>query len=77
MIFALFLIAGIHAAVLKTYEQAKYFFNTANAQSSFGESSEEKRHTFIGVCSLPLIAICKYLIYVIDNMGVFANLSEI
>ena len=52
MIFASFLIAGIHAAILKTYEQAKYFFNTANAQSSFGESSEEKRHTFIVMCSL-------------------------
>ena len=48
MISALFLIAGIHIN-LKTYEQAKIFFNPANTKSSSEESLEEKRHTFVGV----------------------------
>ena len=53
MISALFFIVGIHStANLKTYEQAKNFFNPANTQSSSEEFLKEKRHTFIGMCSL-------------------------
>ena len=53
VISALFLIAGIHSTTnLKTYEQAKGFFNLANTKSSSEESLKEKRHTFMGMCSL-------------------------
>ena len=48
MISALFLVAGIHLTTdLKTYEQAKKFFNPANTQSSSEESLKEKRHTCV------------------------------
>ena len=50
---ALFLIAEIHSTTkLKTYEQAKNFFNPANTQSSSEQSLKEKHHTFTGICSL-------------------------
>ena len=53
VISALFLIAGIHSTTsLKAYEQAKGFFNLANTKSSSEESLKEKRHTFMGMCSL-------------------------
>ena len=53
MISALFLIARSHSTTnLKTYEQAKNFFNPANTHSSSEESLKEKCKTFIGVCSL-------------------------
>ena len=76
MISALFLIAGIHSKTnLKTYVQAKNFFNPANTQCSSEESLKEKRCTFIGICVLfSLGSICKYLIYVIDGIGVFTIL---
>ena len=62
MISALFLISGIHSTTnLKTYEQAKNFFNPGNTQSSSGESLKEKRHTFIGMCSLSTWFGIKYL----------------
>ena len=49
---ALFLIAEIHSTTnLKTYEQAKNFFNPVNTQSSSEKSLKEK-HTFTGMCSL-------------------------
>ena len=42
MISALFTIAGIHLTTnLKTYEQAKNFFNPANSQFSSEESFKE------------------------------------
>ena len=51
MISALFLIAGIHSTLnLKTYEQARNLFDSANMQSSSEESLKEKLHTFIGMC---------------------------
>ena len=37
---------------LQTYEHAKNFFKPANTQFSSEESFKEKRHTFIGMCSL-------------------------
>ena len=37
---------------LKTYKRAKNFFNPANKKSLAEESVKEKRHTFIGICSL-------------------------
>ena len=53
MISALFLIAGIYSTTnLKTYEQAKDFFNPTNTQSSSEESLIVKGYTFIGMCSL-------------------------
>ena len=53
MIPALFLIAGIHSTTnLKTSEQAESVFNPANTQSLSEESFKEKRHMFIGMCSL-------------------------
>ena len=51
MISVLFPIAGIHSAAnLKTYEQAKNFFNTTKTHSSTEEFLKEKRHTFVGIC---------------------------
>ena len=62
--FCIILIVWIHSATnLKTYEQAKSFFNQANTQSSSGESLKEKRKTFSGMCSL--------------SWSVFATLSNI
>ena len=53
MISALSLIAGIYSTTnLKTYQQAKNFFNPANTQSSSEESLKENRKTFAGMCSL-------------------------
>ena len=53
MISALFLIARIHSTTnLKTYEQAKNFFNPANTQSSSEECLREIRHMLIGMSSL-------------------------
>ena len=53
MISALSLIAGIYSTTnLKTYEQAKNFFNPANTQSSSEESLKENRKTFVGMCFL-------------------------
>ena len=62
MISALYLIAGIHPTTnLKTYEQARSFFDPANTQSSSEEYLKEKRHTFIGMCSpFALGSICKF-----------------
>ena len=52
MISALFLILGIHStANLKPYQGVKNFFNPPNKQSLSGESLDEKRHKFIGMCS--------------------------
>ena len=51
MISALFLIVGIRSTTnLKTYEQAKNFFNSANARSPPEEYLKEKPETFI--CNL-------------------------
>ena len=53
MIFALFLIAGIHSATnLKAYKQGKIVFNPTNIQLSSEEPLKEKRHKFIGMCSV-------------------------
>ena len=53
VIFALFLIAGIHSTTnCITYEQVKKLFDPANTQSSSEEPLIKKRHTFIGVCFL-------------------------
>ena len=52
MISALFLITGIHSTTeLNPFEQAKKFL-TQQVQSSPEKSLKEKRHTFIGMCSL-------------------------
>ena len=62
MISALFLIEEIHSTTnLKDYEQAKNFFNPANTQSPADESLKEKRHEFIGMCSLFTLFIMKIL----------------
>ena len=51
MISALYLIVGIRSTTnLKTYEQAKNFFNSANTQSPPEEYLKEKPKTFI--CNL-------------------------
>ena len=81
MISALFLIAVIHSKTnLKTYEQAKNLFNPANTPSSSDKSLKEKRHTFIGMCSLficfnmQILNLCRRCV---DNIGVFTTLSNI
>ena len=81
MISASFLIAGIHSTTnLKTYEQAKNFFNPANTQSSSKESLKEKRHAFIGMRSLftwfnmQILNLCHLCQ---DDIGVFTTLSNI
>ena len=62
MISASFLIEEIHSTTnLKDYEQAKNFFKPANTQSSAEESLKEKRHEFIGMCSLFTLLIMKIL----------------
>ena len=53
VIFALFLTAGIHSTTnLKTYEQAKNFFNPANTRTLYEETFKEKCKRFIGMCIL-------------------------
>ena len=53
VIYALFLIAGIHLTTnLKTFEQAEYVFNSANTQFLSEWPLEEKSHIFIGMYSL-------------------------
>ena len=48
VISALFRIAGLHSTTnLKTYEQAKNFFNPANTQSSSEEPLREERHIYV------------------------------
>ena len=60
MISVLFPIPGIHSTTnLKTYEQAKNFFNATNTQSSSKEPLQEKSDTSIGICSFLLGSICK------------------
>ena len=50
---ALFLIAVIHWTTnFKTYEQGNSFSYPQNTQSSSEESLNEKRHKFIGICTL-------------------------
>ena len=75
MISPLYLIAGIHSATnLKTYEQAKIFFNPSNPQFSSGESFKKSVKSLFVFVPFSLGWICKYWIYVIDDIGVFATL---
>ena len=77
MISGLYIIAGIHSTTnLKTYEETKKI-NQATIQSASKETLEEKGKKFIGMCSLFTWLIFKYLICVIDDIGVFKILSNI
>ena len=56
-----FLVAGIRSTTnLKTYEQAKTFFNPTNTKSSSEESFKKKRHRFTGMRPFSLGSISKY-----------------
>ena len=76
MISVLFLIAGIHSTTnLKTYGQAKNFFQPANMKY-MKKSSRESMNSLL-VCAPPsLDSICKYGIYAIDDIGALIAISN-
>ena len=74
--FCIIFITGVHSTTnFKTYEQAKTFFNSENTHSLSKEFLKEKRHTFIGIATFSFSSICKYWIYVMDDIKAYSQPS--